>query len=211
MVRGMSLMENSGFIYHKGKGDSENTISWMGFLEGENPDYPVDILKATYAETLKRLKMVRDDQTLPDDQDVHHFLERNPVVLEGLVQLKLGAPNHIYHGGLLHTSVRYFDPANGRAGIPQDVAALVEKITSQSITLKLVNLHPTEPRKVIIQGGMFGEHQIERVRQVVDYPYQFYTIGHRFFEVELGPGSVAQLRVDIRRFNNLPSYRFPWH
>ena len=132
------------------------------------------------------------------------FFQRNPVVLEGLVQLMLGAPNHIYHGGLLHTSVRYFDPSQRRSGIPADVAALVERITSQSITLKLVNLHPTEHRKVIIQGGMFGEHQIKRVRQVVDYPYQFYTIDKKYFQVELGPGAVGQLELDIDRFVNPP-------
>lgn len=197
--------------YKKGKGDSENTASWMGFLEGENPDFPVEILKANYEEVQRRLQDLREDNSLPDDQDVHHFFQRNPVVLEGLVQLMLGAPNHIYHGGLLHTSVRYFDPENRRPGIPADVAALVERITSQSITLKLVNLHPTESRKVIVQGGMFGEHQIQRVRQVIHYPYQFYTVNQPFFEVQLGPGATGQLELDIRRFAHTPTYRFPWH
>lgn len=197
--------------YQKGKGDSENTASWMGFLEGENPDFPVEILKANYAEVQRRLQDLREDNSLPDDQDVHHFFQRNPVVLEGLVQLMLGAPNHIYHGGLLHTSVRYFDPENRRPGIPADVAALVERITSQSITLKLVNLHPTESRKVIVQGGMFGEHQIQRVRQVIHYPYQFYTVNQPYFEVQLRPGATGQLELDIDRFANTPTYRFPWH
>ena len=32
--------------YRKGKGDSENTASWMGYLEGKNPNYPVEILQA---------------------------------------------------------------------------------------------------------------------------------------------------------------------
>ena len=196
--------------YKKGKGDSENTAPWMGFLEGKNPDFPVEILKANYEEVLRRLKMVREDQTTPNEQDVHHFFQRNPVILEGLVQLMLGAPNHIYHGGLLHTSVRYFDPEKKRPGIPQDVAALVNRITSQSITLQLVNMHPTEKRKVIIQGGMFGEHEIQRVRQVIHYPYQFYTIEKPYFEVELGPGAVGQLELDLNRFQNKPSYRFPW-
>ncbi|MEM7369521.1 MAG: hypothetical protein AAF587_13040 [Bacteroidota bacterium] len=196
--------------YNKGKGDSENTAPWMGFLEGKNPDFPVEMLKANYAEVQHRLQMIREDESLPDDQDVHHFFQRNPVILEGLVQLMLGAPNHIYHGGLLHTSVRYFDPEQQRTGIPEDVAALVSRITSQSVTIQLTNLHPTESRKVIIQGGMFGEHQIQRVRQVIDYPYQFYTIEKPYFEVELGPGAVGQLELDIKRFQNQPSYRFPW-
>ncbi|MDH3650627.1 MAG: hypothetical protein OEQ53_13170, partial [Saprospiraceae bacterium] len=139
MIRGVNKRTGSGLPYAKGKGDSQNTMSWMGYLEGENPNYPVDMLKANYQEVLKKLKAIRSDDTRPDDQDVHHWLELNPVILEGLVQCMLGAPNHIYHGGLLHTSVRYFDPSNKRPGMPPDVGALVERITSQSITLKLVN------------------------------------------------------------------------
>ncbi len=197
-------------VYRKGKGDSENTASWMGFLEGENPNFPAEILEANYEEVLKRLEMIRTDTTTPEQQDVHHFFQRNPVILEGLVQLMLGAPNHIYHGGMLHTSLRYFDPTKLRPGIPPDVAALVERITSTSITVQLVNLHPTESRIVIIQGGMFGEHQIKSVRQVVHYPYQFDTIDSNFFQVELGPGAVGQLEIDIDRFVNQPSYDYPW-
>ena len=211
LVRGVSKNAGNGIPYAKGKGDSQNTTAWMGFLEGENPNYPVDMLKATYKEMLNKLAAIRQDRSQPDDQDVHHWLEKNPVILEGLVQCMLGAPNHIYHGGLLHTSVRYFDPTNRRPGIPADVAALVSRITSQSITLQLVNLHASEPRSVIIQGGMFGEHQIKRVRQVMDYPYQFYTIDRPYFEVILGPGAVGQLELDIDRFQNKPSYDFPWH
>ena len=210
LVRGMRIKKNQQFGYKKGKGDSENTIAWMGFLEGENPNYPVDVLRATYTEVLKRLKDLREDKTQPDDQDVHHFFQRNPVILEGLVQLMLGAPNHIYHGGLLHTSLRYFDPVEKRPGIPPDVAALVHRITPQSVTLKLVNLHATERRKVILQGGMFGEHKIKRVRQVVDYPFQFYTVDNKWVEIDLGPGAAGQLELDIERFVNVPSYMFPW-
>ena len=197
--------------YNKGKGDSENSEAWLGFLEGVNPSYPVDILKATLAESQRRLALIRADQTTPDEQDVHHWLKLNPVVLEGLVQLTLGAPNHIYHGGLLHTSVRYFDPENKRPGLPSDVAVLVDKIHDSGISLQLVNLHASEPRRLTIQGGAFAEHQITSVRQVIEYPYQFHTINDRSFEVNLGPGTVARLEIDMQRHANQPTYDFPWH
>lgn len=197
--------------YHKSKGDSENTAAWLGYLEGQNPDYPVHILKATYEEMQRRLEVVRNDESMPDDMDVHHWLERNPVVLEGLVQTMLGAPNHIYHGGLLHSSVRYFDPVEKRPGIPEDVAALVRQVNKGGISLQLVNLHPTETRYVVIQGGMFGEHQITRIRQVIDYPYQFDTIDQKYFTIELAPGAVGQLEIGLDRFVNDPTYAFPWH
>ena len=197
--------------YRKGKGDEINTATWLGYLEGKVPTYPVDILKATYNEMLSRLDRIRKDTSTPDFQDVHHWLNLNPVVLEGIVQTMLGAPNHIYHGGLLHTSVRYFDPENKRTGIPSDMAALVEQITDAGISLTLVNLHPTETRKIIVQGGMFGEHHIKRVNMIDKYPYQFDTIDHKFFQAEISPGSVVKLEIEMIRFQNPPSYAFPWH
>ncbi|MEM6841058.1 MAG: hypothetical protein AAF632_02425 [Bacteroidota bacterium] len=197
--------------YRKSKGDSENTAAWLGYLEGVNPTYPMDILRATYQEMQRRLEVIQEDDSTPDDQDVHHWLERNPVVLEGLVQTMLGAPNHIYHGGLLHASLRYFDVENQRPGIPEDVAALVRQVNPQGVSLQLVNLHPTETQRVIIQGGMFGEHQITRIRQVIHYPYQFNTINYKYVTVELSPGAVGQIEIGLDRFVNDPSYAFPWH
>lgn len=197
--------------YAKGKGDSNHVGPWLMYVRGENEKYPLQILKAGYQETLTRLRRIRTDGTSPAEQDVHHWQKLNPVVLEGLVQLMLGSPNHIYHGGLLHASIRYFDPVAKRAGIPADVAALVERLTPHGIRLRLVNLHPTEERRVVLQAGMFAEHEFSRVRQVVHYPYQFDTIDARRFEVTLVPGAVGRLEIDIKRFIHPPTYAFPWH
>ncbi len=197
--------------YGKGKGDSEHAGPWLMYVRGENDEYPLQILQACYRETLSRLDRIRRDTTGPAEQDVHHWQNLNPVILEGLVQLMLGAPNHIYHGGLLHASVRYFDPQRQRPGLPPDVAALVERLTPNGIRLQLVNLNPSEPRRVILQAGMFAEHEFTRVRQVVHYPYQFDTIDARRFEVELVPGAVGRLEIDMRRYVHPPTYAFPWH
>ena len=196
--------------YRKGKGDSDHAGPWVAYVRGGNPDYPLQILKANWQETLDRLRRIREDGTTPDEQDVHHWQRLNPVVLEGLVQLMLGAPNHIYHGGLLHCSVRYFDPAQRRPGVPPDVAALVERLTPNGIRLQLVNLHPSEPRDVILQAGAFGEHQFTRVSQVVHYPYQFQTVNGRRFRVRLAPGAVGRLEIGMERFANQPTYDVPW-
>lgn len=210
VVRATRPSEFKSLSYRKGKGDSENAIAWLGFVRNENPDYPLQVLKSTWAETQRRLELIRSDRSQPDEQDVHHWQTRNPVVLEGLVQLMLGSPNHIYHGGLLHASVRYFDPQNQRPGVPADVAALVDRITDNGISLQLVNLHPTESRDLIIQGGAFGEHQITSVRQIVQYPHQFDTINGRWFRIRLVPGAVGRLEIGLKRFANQPSYAQPW-
>ena len=65
----------------------------------------------------------------------------------------------------LHCRLRYFDPERRRAGLPEDVAALVERMTEDEVTVTLVNLDPVEARTVIVQGGAYAEHQIERVRR----------------------------------------------
>jgi hypothetical protein len=179
--------------------------------EDENENYPLEIMRAAYAESLSRLQQIREDQTTADEQDVHHWQKLNPVILEGLVQLMLGSPNHIYHGGLMHTSLRYFDPEAKRPGLPPDVAVLVERLTADGVRLHMVNLHPGETRRVILQAGMFGEHQFTRVRQVAVYPYQFDTVENRRFEVELLPAAVGRLEIDMKRYANAPTYAFPWH
>ena len=114
------------------------------------------------------------------------------MILKGLVQLMWGAPNHIYHGGLAHVSIRYFDPHDHRPGVPSDVAVLVERLTTGGIRLNLVNLNPAKSRDIVLQAGAFGEHHFTRVHQIVHYPYQFYTINDRFLRIHLLQGAVGR-------------------
>jgi len=188
--------------YRKGKGDWEHAGPWLGFIEGRNVDYPVQILRATFAECLRRLEMVRRDQTEPASRDLHHWQRRNPVVLEGLVQLMLGGPNHVYHGGLLHCRLFYFDPARKRPGLPPDVAALVDKVTPDSVSVQLVNVHPSEPRDVILQAGAFGEHEFT----TAGHQHQTVQLGRNRIQVRLRPGAVGRLDLGMKRYVRSPSY-----
>ena len=63
----------------------------------------------------------------------------SPVAFESLANLTLGAANLYGSGDVLRSQVRYFDPDRRRAGLAEDVAALVEKIEPDSVTLTLVN------------------------------------------------------------------------
>ncbi len=193
--------------YSKAKGDSGNDRGWVSFLRGQNPDYPVTILESTYRETLRRLAVIRSDRSHVDDQDVHHWQQRNPVVVEGLVQLMWGGPNHIYHGGLINCRVRYFDPIRRRPGVPEDVAALVRRIDSQGISLVLVNLSPTHARDVIVQAGAFGEHEFKSVQ----HNDANVKVDSKHLSVRLNPGAIGTLEIEMLRFANQPTYAFPWH
>ena len=202
LTRGLSWDKLS---YRKGKGDWEHAGPWLAFIEGRNPDYPVQILKATYAETLRRLEMARTDRTRPEERNVHHWQNRNPVVLEGLVQLMLGGPNHVYHGGLLHCRLFYFDPARKRPGVPPDVAVLVDKVTPEGVCVEIVNLDPSRPRDVILQAGAFGEHSFSAVR----HKQETVAVSGKLLKVHLGPGAVGRLEIAMKRYVHQPSYGSP--
>ncbi|MBN2477313.1 MAG: hypothetical protein JXB62_22095 [Pirellulales bacterium] len=203
------LTDVSGFgtlQYRKHKGDWEHAGPWFAFLQGRNPDYPVRILEATHGEMQRRLREIRHDRSPPAQRDVHHWQQRNPVVLEGLVQTMLGAPNHIYHGGLLHCRLFYFDPIGKRPGLPPDVAALVEKVSPTGVRLRLVNLSPGTLRRVIVQAGAFGEHQFTSVC----YRQHAQAVDRRCFQVELQPGAGGSLEIGMQRYVHHPRYGFPW-
>lgn len=191
--------------YEKKKGDWEHAGPWLGFIDGRNPDYPEEILRATWAETLGRLGKIRADRTTPDEQDVHHWQVRNPVVLEGLVQTMLGGPNHVYHGGLLFTRLFYFDPERNRPGVPPDVAVLVDRLSPDSVSLQAVNLHATEPREVIVQAGAFGEHGFTEVR----LDRRSAAVDGQWFRLVLAPGAIGRAEIGMERFTNRPGYQRP--
>ncbi|MCU0961812.1 MAG: hypothetical protein MUF48_17090 [Pirellulaceae bacterium] len=188
--------------YRKSKGDWEHALAWLGFIEGRNPEYPEQILRATYAESLQRLQVIRQDTSDPATRNVHHWQERNPVVLEGLVQLMLGGPNHIYHGGLLHSRLLYFDPQRRRPGVPADVAALVDRVTPDGLSVQLVNLHSTQWRELIVQAGAFGEHDFS----TVEHQSQSIEVNRNRIHVRLAPGACGRLDITMRRYVHAPSY-----
>src|SRR5207247_564633 len=80
-----------------------------------------------------------------------------------LVQLMWGGLPPGVDGGLVNARLRYFDPERKRAGVPEDVAALVSQLTDSQTVVTLVNLNKTEPRTLVMQGGAYGEHQFESV------------------------------------------------
>ena len=97
-------------------------------------------------------------------------------------------------GTLLFTRLRYFDPARRRAGLPQDVAALVDSWGPDSLTLTLINISPSVARSVIVQGGAYAEHQIVSVsdgKTTTD-------VNGSSFPVRLAPGAGAKLTISYQ-------------
>ena len=214
----------------KGKHYISNTLPWFEYIQGRNPDYPTRILQANLDLVANQLTKMQlpiadparwhniaglDQSSLNISMDVdpiHAWQELTPVIVEGLVQTTLGAPMHISHGGLQFGQVRYYDGARRRPGLPPGVAALVSAVGPTHVTITLVNTDPTELRDVVVQAGVFGEHQFVGV-EIADSEgtiLQHDTCQSRWYGLVIAPlcGAVCTFRV--ARYQSAPSYATPW-
>ena len=209
---------------------------WIAYLEGENPGYPEQALRADLEIVRSKVEAIRKDPTTPDTRLSDDVMDYNPATVGRLIQLMLGGLHQLLHsleyytaptqdmdefvemfqatmenqsghrGGLLHCRVRYFDPQRRRAGIPEDVAALVDSLSADETGLTLVNVNQLRPRTIIVQGGAYGEHQCLDVT-VND---QTVTVQRPFFQVRLAPGAGARILIRMKRYANQPTLIHPW-
>jgi hypothetical protein len=178
---------------------------FVGFLEGQNPDYPVKALEADLARVRDTMREIETDPTTPDTRLADYLMGLNPAMTNSLTNLTMGA----YLAGniwSLHGRFRYFDPASRRAGLPEDVGALVEKLDADAAVVTLVNVNSVDPRTVIVQAGGYGEHRFD----TVEIDGKSHAIAGPLLTVRLEPGSGARLRFRMARYVNLPTLAQPW-
>jgi hypothetical protein len=179
---------------------------WLDYLAGKAPAYPEQAFRTEIGRLRARVEAMRQDTTTPDTRLADDPLAYNPATVEELIHLVLGGISPGNRGTVLHCRVRYFDPEARRAGLPGDVAALVEGLTAETTSLRLVNLSQTEPRTLIVQSGGYGEHNCESVAvEGREVPVQ-----GSCFHVQLAPGSGAALLLKVRRYVNAPTMIPPW-
>jgi hypothetical protein len=77
----------------------------------------------------KRVEGIRKDQSKPDKRLADNMLDLNPVTTTALIQLTQGGMEPDRRGNLVNSRLRYFDPARKRAGLPEDVGALVSEMS----------------------------------------------------------------------------------
>jgi hypothetical protein len=179
---------------------------WINYLQGQDASYPVAALQRDLRLIQSRVEAMRRDSLPPEKRLADNMLGYNPAATDSLVQLMWGGLPPGRDGGLVNARLRYFDPARRRAGVPEDVGALVSRLTDQDTEVTLVNLNHTEPRTVVVQGGAYGEHQFDSV-----------TIGKKttrvnsaWLTVQLEAGSGERLTLRMKRYANPPTVLHPW-
>src|SRR6185312_12476079 len=151
-----------------------------------------------------------DPQTMDhyrESMTIHMWQQLTPVMVEALTQLTLGGPMHVYHGGLQLARLRYYDADLKRPGLPEGVAALVDKLSADSASVTLVNTDLFATRRVVIQAGSFAEHAFSSVA-INGRPAG--AASGRWVEIALAPGAGARLDLGMQRFAQAPSYDTPW-
>lgn len=183
---------------------------WIQYLQGKNPDYPMQALAKAIDEVRVGAEHIRDDDsTIGYPPDATRWEQSNAVSTTALINLTMGAndPGGSGHGPeLLHANLRYFDPVERRAGLPADVGALVSRIDADSVTVTLVNLNPVADRVVTVQAGAYAEHQAT----TVTVGGQDVRVDAPNFEVRLAPGAGTVLKVGLKRYVHQPTLHFPW-
>jgi hypothetical protein len=180
---------------------------WVEYLEGKNSAYPESALQRDLESIARKVETIRADNTAPDKRLADNMLDLNPAATDALVRLMFGALVPGREGGLLTARLRYFDPERRRAGVPEDVSALVSEIADRRTSVTLVNTSTTHPRTVIVQAGGYAEHQVESV----DWNGRTERVNARDVSVRLAPGAGATLTLTMRRYVNPPTVRFPWN
>ena len=144
--------------------------------------------------------------TSPDTRLADWLLGFNPAQTDELLQLMLGG--YFSNGKLwtLHSRLRYFDPDERRSGPPKDVAALVDKLTADSVSVTLVNTSQAHARTVMVQAGGYGEHQFN----TVTVGGKTTPIDHAYVTVRLEPGAGDRLEFKMDRYANQPTLAQPW-
>jgi hypothetical protein len=183
---------------------------WIRFLRGGDAEYPMTALQQDLEELRAAAsRLQRDTGSYDFPPHATRGAIGNPVATRALIHLTLGGndPNGSGHGPMpLHTQIRHFDPERRRAGLPEDVAALVTKITPEGIALMLVNTSPFHTRTVTVQAGGYGEHHFDSVK-VAD---RTFPVDAPYVHVRLAPGSGETLTIAMQRYKHQPTLAFPW-
>ena len=185
----------------------ELDLSWRAYLRGEDSGYPQRALQREFETIRGKVQAMRNDATTPDTRLADDPLPYNPATVGALVELMLGGMPPSNNGSILHCRLRYFDSDRRRAGLPDDVAVLVERLTADQVAVQFVNVSQTKTRKLWVQAGGYGEHQLVSLA----HGETSVPLDGRAFRLTLKPGAGGRVAMKMRRYVNQPTLTFPWN
>ena len=180
---------------------------WLLYLLGTNPGYPEHALRGDLSRIRQRVAGMRADETTPDTRLADDPMQFNPASVASLIQLMQGGLHPGHQGNVLQARLRYFDPLQRRAGIPDDVAALVDRLTNDEVAVTLVNTNQLDSRELILQAGGYAEHQF---LSVSNDKGESSPVNSDRVSVKLAPGAGGRFVFKIKRYANQPTMMFPW-
>ncbi len=164
----------------------------------------------------RKIAAVNADTTTPDTRLADDPLRLNPCTVKNLIHLMLGGMHPRHEGAPLHCRLRYFDPLRRRAGVPEGVAALVERMSADEVTLTLVNVNQLQPREVVLQAGGYGEHEFVSLQgdgaggEEEQAAAAVRPVNAPTLSVRLAPGCGGRVTLKMRRYVNQPTFAQPW-
>lgn len=179
---------------------------WLDYLDGRNAAFPVKALRADLERVRSRVEEMRADTTTPDTRLADDPMHLNPAATDSLLQLAAGGIHPKRQASPVHSRLWYFDPAARRPGLPDDVAALVDKLSAEEVAVTLVNVNQLQPREVIVQTGAYAEHRATAV-SVEGHAAE---VNARAFTVRLAPGAGGRLVIRTARYAQPPTLLWPW-
>lgn len=209
---------------------TDGDLEWAYFVKGLNPGYPERVFQSELKVIRSRIENIQNERGYAETWVDNKWINMNPMRTSSLTRFSIGGIPIDTRGEMLHSQVRYFDGENRRAGLPADVAALVTRIEPDWIEVEVVNLNVTDSRSLIVQGGAYGEHHIQKVeftktaekQSPVDNPSPrgsshdladtktSQEVGGIAFAVNLEPSAASTIRIYLDRHSIQPSYAFPW-
>jgi hypothetical protein len=170
-------------------------------LNGRNPEYPLQSMTEDLSQTRSLMEQILNEHSDPETFIDSKWSSMDPMMVENLLRLTMGAPQIDLRGEMLHARLRYFDPVRKRPGLPPGVAALISRMSADETTLELINTDVIAQRHVVVQGGAYGEHEIIRAGET--------PIGGPAFAVKLAPGSGVTLQLTMKCWSRKPSFDWP--
>ncbi len=217
-------IERLGQFAAEAREPRDPNLGWAYFVNGRNSRFPIEAFQADLRFIETKLARILNEHGDPETWFDAHWLAHEPMPTDNLVRLTIGGLPVHKRGEMLHSYLRYFDLDRRQPGLPQGVAALVTGIGRDSAEVEIVNTNLFEKRRMIVQGGSYGEHRITSVSYRAAGSGQVsaaqpgdeisaeraVSIDSRYVQVDLEPGAGGVLRIGLERFASTPSYEFPW-